>query len=246
VADNANNIVWKWESSPFGETKPTGTLNFNLRFPGQYFDAETGTHYNINRDYNPVTGRYIQSDPIGFDGGVNSYLYTDGMPIIALDEDGLVYSYTRLRNSYQNKSNALGGKIISPSWALDAINASNGGSCAFRLSNAFNRAGYSSTLNYAWRNTTTRTAGDQFGKRYIYSAYEMGRYLGIDQPQYKIDDEFDIQNKQGIIYFFNYHIDLVYWDIGWFWDSAELVGNTGSSVSSLISKHTTYFMPLEN
>jgi RHS repeat-associated protein len=75
VADNANNIIWKWESSPFGETKPTGTYTLNLRFPGQYFDSETGTHYNINRDYNPVTGRYIQSDPIGFDGGYNTFGY---------------------------------------------------------------------------------------------------------------------------------------------------------------------------
>jgi len=89
VADNANNIVWKWESSPFGETKPTGTYTLNLRFPGQYFDSESGTHYNINRDYNPVTGRYIQSDPIGFDGGVNSYLYVGGKPISAVDFNGL-------------------------------------------------------------------------------------------------------------------------------------------------------------
>ena len=80
VATNDSNaqILWKWESKPFGESKATGSLTFNLRFPGQYFDAETSTHYNINRDYNPVTGRYIQSDPIGFDGGVNTYGYVNG------------------------------------------------------------------------------------------------------------------------------------------------------------------------
>jgi len=101
VADNANNIVWKWESSPFGESKPTGTYTLNLRFPGQYFDSESGTHYNINRDYNPVTGRYIQSDPIGFDGGVNGYLYAAGNSLIYKDINGLQtnfkftgYSYT--------------------------------------------------------------------------------------------------------------------------------------------------------
>ena len=69
VADNTNTIVWSWETKPFGEDKPTGTLELNLRFPGQYFDGETGRHYNINRDYDPVIGRYIQSDPIGFEGG---------------------------------------------------------------------------------------------------------------------------------------------------------------------------------
>jgi RHS repeat-associated protein len=57
----------------------------NLRFPGQYFDSETGTHYNINRDYNPLTGRYIQSDPIGFDGGVNGFGYAEENTLINID-----------------------------------------------------------------------------------------------------------------------------------------------------------------
>ena len=81
-------IVWKWESKPFGESKATGDITFNLRFPGQYFDGETSTHYNINRDYNPVTGRYIQSDPIGFDGGVNGFGYVGGNPILYIDPNG--------------------------------------------------------------------------------------------------------------------------------------------------------------
>ena len=90
VADETNNIVWKWESTPFGETKPTGTLEFNLRFAGQYFDNETATHYNINRDYNPITGRYIQSDPIGLDGGVSTFAYVSGNPVMMVDLEGLV------------------------------------------------------------------------------------------------------------------------------------------------------------
>jgi RHS repeat-associated protein len=47
-------------------TKPK--FEFNLRFPGQYFDSETNLHYNYFRDYSPQTGRYQQSDPIGIDG----------------------------------------------------------------------------------------------------------------------------------------------------------------------------------
>ncbi len=89
VADNTNNIVWEWESKPFGEDKPTGSYTLNLRFPGQYFDSETNTHYNINRDYNPIIGRYIQSDPIGFDGGVNTFGYVKNNPIDSIDLEGL-------------------------------------------------------------------------------------------------------------------------------------------------------------
>jgi RHS repeat-associated protein len=73
LADENGNIVWSWESKAFGDDEAVGSMKFNLRFAGQYYDNETKTHYNINRDYNPKTGRYIESDPIGFDGGVNSY-----------------------------------------------------------------------------------------------------------------------------------------------------------------------------
>jgi RHS repeat-associated protein len=96
VADNSTNIIWSWNSKPFGDTMAEEDVDdnnqkfvMNLRFPGQYFDSESGTHYNINRDYNPLTGRYIQSDPIGFDGGVNSFGYVGGMPIVAIDKEGL-------------------------------------------------------------------------------------------------------------------------------------------------------------
>jgi RHS repeat-associated protein len=90
VTDGTNKTVWKWESTPFGETAPTGSLEFNLRFAGQYYDKERGTHYNINRDYSPVTGRYIQSDPIGLDGGFSTFAYVSGNPVMRIDVNGLV------------------------------------------------------------------------------------------------------------------------------------------------------------
>jgi RHS repeat-associated protein len=70
--------VWRWESEPFGTTQPAvnasaapaPAFRFNLRFPGQYRDAETGLHHNRMRDYDPRTGRYVQVDPIGLAGGV--------------------------------------------------------------------------------------------------------------------------------------------------------------------------------
>jgi len=62
----------------------------NLRFAGQYFDEETGTHYNQQRDYAPGLGRYVQRDPIGLSGGINVYGYGYGNPLAYADPDGLV------------------------------------------------------------------------------------------------------------------------------------------------------------
>jgi RHS repeat-associated protein len=93
-SDNA--ILWRWDSDPFGtdaaNEDPDGDtvlFAFNLRFPGQYHDAETGFSYNYFRDYSPAVGRYFQSDPIGLDGGINTYAYVDGNPANFWDRLGL-------------------------------------------------------------------------------------------------------------------------------------------------------------
>lgn len=85
------NVVWEWiNSEPFGNSQPIENgISFNLRFPGQYYDEEKENSYNINRDYSHVFGRYIQSDPIGLDGGINTYNYVNSNPLIYIDPEGL-------------------------------------------------------------------------------------------------------------------------------------------------------------
>ncbi|WP_068830931.1 RHS repeat-associated core domain-containing protein [Pseudomonas sp. BMS12] len=83
-------VTWQAKAKAFGETTVTlNTLHNPLRFPGQYFDQETGLHYNYFRDYDPVLGRYIESDPIGMVAGKNYYTYSSARPLNAVDVYGL-------------------------------------------------------------------------------------------------------------------------------------------------------------
>ncbi|MEP7244893.1 MAG: RHS repeat-associated core domain-containing protein [Gammaproteobacteria bacterium] len=91
----ADNVArWRWDPKPFGDTLPdenpqnAGSFAYNLRFAGQYYDAESGLSYNYLRNYDPSTGRYAESDPTGLRGGLNTYLYTNGSPLMLSDPEG--------------------------------------------------------------------------------------------------------------------------------------------------------------
>lgn len=90
-------VVWSWISDTFGDTEsnedPDGdgeTFTLNLRHPGQYRDSETRFYYNHFRYYDPNGGRYITSDPIGLQGGLNTYAYALSNPLSRIDPDGRI------------------------------------------------------------------------------------------------------------------------------------------------------------
>ncbi len=95
LTDATQQPRWRWTSPPFGEVLPDenpsglGAVTFNLRFPGQYYDKESGLNYNYHRYYQAETGRYVQSDPIGLDGGWNTFAYVGGNPVLFADPRGL-------------------------------------------------------------------------------------------------------------------------------------------------------------
>lgn len=93
LAQPDSTTVWDWRShDPFGNNSPVASSalsKYDLRFPGQIADVETGLFYNYFRDYDPQMGRYVQSDPIGLEGGINTYGYVGGNPISNSDMAGL-------------------------------------------------------------------------------------------------------------------------------------------------------------
>ncbi len=90
LTDDAGIIQWKAHYNAFGEAIiDVNNITLNVRLPGQYFDSETNVHYNYFRDYDPEIGRYLQSDPIGLEGGINTYGYVGGNPINYMDPKGL-------------------------------------------------------------------------------------------------------------------------------------------------------------
>ncbi len=105
VVGSAGNLVWQAAYFPFGKAQLSNDIiTNNLRFPGQYYDAETGLHYNWNRYYDPEAGRYLTPDPIGLAGGINLYAYGLNNPVNRVDPSGL---WTLSLGVYANA--ALGG-----------------------------------------------------------------------------------------------------------------------------------------
>lgn len=92
VTNTAGAVIWQWtyQGNPFGEQQPTSSTGYvlNLRYPGQYYDEESGTNYNLLRNYEPAVGRYQQSDPIGLAGGASTYAYAGGNPMYFADSNG--------------------------------------------------------------------------------------------------------------------------------------------------------------
>lgn len=127
ITDELKNIVWASDYTAYGKAKiTTHQITNNLRFPGQYFDTETGYHYNWHRYYDPSLGRYLRSDPIGLEGGINTYAYVGGNPLSRIDPNGLEV----LVNAYPNDQGGFnftahddqGSKTISGSFNNETTN----------------------------------------------------------------------------------------------------------------------------
>ena len=127
LSDEEGEVVWQGASLAFGETEMLlAMVDHRFGFPGQYRDMETGYSYNYFRDYDASTGRYIQSDPIGLGGGVNTFGYTFGNPVRFTDPEGKAppllaaygsFLYTNLPGASLSASVTFGSNYQQHGWA---------------------------------------------------------------------------------------------------------------------------------
>ncbi len=130
VEDNGGRPCWSARIDPYGmaHVSPGHTVEMPLRFPGHYYDAETGLHYNRFRYYSPELGRFLQSDPADLLGGINLYAYPKA-PLTVVDIDGLASKYASKcpQNARQHggrKCPGKGGKFRDPASQADLRGAS--------------------------------------------------------------------------------------------------------------------------
>jgi len=101
------------------------TTHQPLRFQGQYFDAETGLHYNRHRYYDPETARFVTQDPIGLDGGVNLYQYAPNpmgwIDPLGLATNGQLGTYKDLAKGKVNNGDQLEAHELVRNEALEQM-----------------------------------------------------------------------------------------------------------------------------
>jgi RHS repeat-associated protein len=178
MTDGFGAVVWSAYYKPFGAATITvSTIANNLRFPGQYFDAETGLNYNYYRDYNPNVGRHIEADPLGVKASKNLFGYAMNRPIMFSDPSGLLTCLTQVCTNgptSEIKKTDISGWQLSFSNTLDPeYEEGSLGLPVFILQCYWNKK---VKITYGYTRTCALSCWDKCGKQYNTTTQEYRTY----------------------------------------------------------------------
>ncbi|MER7566223.1 putative T7SS-secreted protein [Streptomyces sp. NPDC097941] len=175
LIDESGDIAWRTRSTLWGTTAwaADSTAYTPLRFPGQYFDPETGLHYNYFRHYDPETARYLTSDPLGLGPAPNPVAYV-GNPLAWTDPLGLTPCEDAARKAAERKETVLGKTVP-----------------------ARTEASVGTATDHNYKRTFFKANPDLEGEVVVHHAIEqqiLKRYPGLFSP----DEIHSLENLRGI------------------------------------------------
>ena len=177
LTDSQAAVVWRAQLEAFDRKVLMSSIgDFNIGFPGQYWDEEKQSWYNYFRDYDATTGRYLQSDPIGLAGGINTYGYVGGNPINYFDPTGLCSCPTNLAATAKADEG-------SDKWAYNKSNGKfgrNTNKCNQFVDDKVREAGGSLPMPNGWFNGNPLLAGQWGDPSYEIEGWEVVK--GPPQP----------------------------------------------------------------
>jgi RHS repeat-associated protein len=179
------------------------------RLPGQYYDAETNLHYNYFRDYDPGTGRYIQSDPIGLMGGLNLYVYVTNNALRSIDPLGL-YGVDPFSDKHinRNRNNRCPAKEPNPTdcegnyWSPDIVGGfyAHGrfaGFKTYRLLDTVNPPG-GFQCTYHPDGTVDTTTDFRGTYDYVSPEFSVGGHQAYDVEPHRVNPSYENPDKTQI------------------------------------------------